>query len=101
MFQKEGKSLLPLQDNLRHVADPSLEEAIHRRSDEPIAEPVIVAAAMIALALYEWGRVAFSLPPQPIAATIAAVLASAWAVVKSVRAPKNMRQARHGREGER
>ena len=101
MFQKEGKSVLPLQDNLRHVADPSLEEAIDRRSDEPIAEPVIVAAAMIALALYEWGRVAFSLPPQPVAATIAAVLASAWAVLKAVRAPKNVRQSRQGRESER
>jgi hypothetical protein len=101
MFQKEGKSLLPLQDNLRHVPDPSLEEAINTRSDEPIAEPVIVAAAMIALALYEWGRVAFSLPPQPIAATIAAILASAWAALKSVRGAKNSRQLRHGREGER
>ena len=101
MFQKEGKSLLPLQDNLPHVAEPSLEEAIHRRSDEPIAEPVIVAAAMIALALYEWGRVAFSLPPQPVAATIAALFASAWAVLKSVRGAKNIRESRHGHEGER
>jgi hypothetical protein len=101
MFQKEGKSLLPLNDNLRHVAGQSLDEAIQRRSDDPIAEPVIVAAALIALALYEWGRVAFSLPPQPIAATIAALLASAWAAWKSVRGAKNMRQLRRGREGER
>jgi hypothetical protein len=101
MSQKEGKSLLPLNDNFRHVAGQSLDEAIQRRSDDPIAEPVIVAAAMIALALYEWGRVAFSLPPQPIAATIAAVLASAWAVWKSSRGAKNIRQLRRGREGER
>jgi hypothetical protein len=101
MFQKKTRSRSPLKEPPPHVSGQSLDEALRKASDEYMTEPVIVAAAMIGLALYEWGRVTFSLPPQPIAATVAAVLASGWATLKLVRGARQIRQLRQGRDGER
>lgn len=91
----------PLKSKPLRVAGQSLDEAIQKVLDDEVSEGAAFIALSVMIAAYEWWRMFYSSPPQPVAMTIAAGLMVAWGFRKMFKARAKLRQLRLGRDGER
>ena len=90
----------PLKDKpLRH-AGQSIDEEINRIVDEDAIPYIITSLFLIMVAVFEWYKWYFQLPPSPILITIVAILFTAFATYKLIRIRTKLKNMKLGRDGE-
>jgi hypothetical protein len=91
----------PLKERPLPNPGDSLDRQIRRLTDEKMVEPLLFAGGFIFIALMEWMAYLAKWPRQPMALSIAAVLACAFAFyrIRSLRA--HVKALELGRDGER
>lgn len=102
-YETKNKALSrsPLKDAPLRYAGQSLDEEIQRVLDDDILVYLVSATLFISLALFEWWRSYFDLPPQPILFTIIAAIAIAYTARKVIFARRTLKRLRLARDGER
>jgi hypothetical protein len=98
MSQRETKS--PISDQPMRQAGQSTREKIDNFFDDEIMPYFVAATATMVIAIFEWLRVIFKCPPQPITATGLFVLALLLLIRKIQKNIKNVKQMRLGELGE-
>ena len=91
----------PLKDRPLRNPGQSLDEEIQRVVDQQAMAPYAAIVALWAMALIEWLAVWRDLPRMPWALTLAALVGTAWLIVRIVRLRGKVRSLRLGRDGER
>src|SRR5574341_2607275 len=98
---KQGKRS-PIREADKPLRNPgeSIREEMDKLWDDKFVPVFVLAIGYIALAIYEWFRWIFNAPPQPIPATVVAVIVSGFAVYRLLIIRKRYRDLRLGLEGE-
>lgn len=90
----------PLKDKpLRH-AGQSIDEEINRIVDEDAIPYIITSLFLIMVAVFEWYKWYFQLPPSPILITLMAILFTVFATYKLIRIRTKLKNMKLGRDGE-
>lgn len=90
----------PLKDKPLRNAGQSLNEEINRLIDEEAMMYVMAPLFLIMLAIWEWYRWHYNIPPSPVVITIMAIGAALFSVYKLITLKKKLRMLRQGRDGE-
>lgn len=90
----------PLKDKpLRH-AGQSIDEEINRIVDEDAIPYIITSLFLIMVAVFEWYKWIFKLPPSPVLITIVAIIFTVFATYKLIRIRSKLKNMKLGRDGE-
>ncbi|MDF1554525.1 MAG: nuclease-related domain-containing protein [Deferrisomatales bacterium] len=91
----------PIRRSPVRVAGQSLDGEIHKYLEDKAYPTVMLAVLMTTVAAMEWWRWYREVPPQPVPATVLAVIAWIWFFLWLPRHRKRLRAMRQGLDGER
>lgn len=91
----------PLTDRPLRNPGQSLDEELEETIFSEFLSPLMLALLMCSLAGVEWARWYFGHPPNPVLFTIFAAAAVGYAVWRTLRARRRIRNIKLGRDGER
>jgi hypothetical protein len=96
-----AKTRSPLKAAPLRYAGQSLDEEISRIWDDDLSSYVVAAIFIVVLALQEWWKWYFNLPPHPIFLSLIALIAVAYVSRKFIQARRKIKMLRLARDGER
>lgn len=91
----------PLRDKPLHVPGQSLDDTINRLWDDKGLHYMMVFACFVGVAVLDWLRWIRQVPPQPLAATVLAIAATAYSLLGLFRLRRQTKRLELGRDGER
>ncbi len=95
-----NKKRSPLKALPLHTAGQSIEEEIRRIQTVEIGTYVAVAVCMVLLAMFEWYKWILSVPPSPIAISLASLTVVSFCVIQIIRYKREIKSLRLARDGE-
>ena len=90
----------PLKAKPLRQAGQSVQEELDRLLGDELVDYALVPIFLLVVALYEWTRWWLEAPPQPVPMTVAALLALAYCVPKTLQIRRRARLLKQGRDGE-